>query len=94
MTTAIYQGTLLAESDHCIVVEGHHYFPPAAVNHRHLVPSDRRTTCHWKGIASYYHVTVGADLRRDAAWYYPDPSPAAELIKDHIAFGNDVEIRA
>jgi len=94
MTTASYQGVLLAESDRCIVVEGHHYFPPAAVNHRHLVPSDSHTTCHWKGIASYYHVTVGSHLRRDAAWYYPDPSPAAELIKDHIAFGNDVEIRA
>jgi uncharacterized protein (DUF427 family) len=29
---------------------------------------------------------------RDAAWYYPDPKPAAAKIKDHIAFWRGVTV--
>ena len=29
---------------------------------------------------------VGERVVRDAAWYYPDPAPGYEVIRDHLAF--------
>ena len=31
-------------------------------------------------------------VNRDAAWYYPDPKPAARNVKHHIAFWRGVEV--
>ena len=45
-----------------------------------------------EGAASYYHVVVEGEQNRDAAWYYPDPKPAARNIKNHVAFWRGVEI--
>jgi uncharacterized protein (DUF427 family) len=28
----------------------------------------------------------------DAAWYYPDPKPAARNVKHHVAFWRGVEV--
>jgi uncharacterized protein (DUF427 family) len=73
-------------------VEGNVYFPPSAVNRAFLQASDTHTTCVWKGIASYYHVTVDGKVNEDAAWYYPEPSSTASRIKDHIAFWRGVKV--
>jgi uncharacterized protein (DUF427 family) len=89
---AIWQTAVLAESDQTIEVEGNHYFPPDSLKHDHFRPSDKRTTCHWKGIASYYHVRVGDHLNQDAAWYYSDPKQAAERIKSYVAFWRGVTV--
>jgi uncharacterized protein (DUF427 family) len=52
-------------------------------------PSERHTTCPYKGVASYY--TVGGN--KDIAWYYPEPLQGVEPIKDLVAFwGERVEI--
>jgi uncharacterized protein (DUF427 family) len=83
---ATLDGTVLAESDDTVVVEGNHYFPPDALNEAHLEPSDHRTTCPWKGEASYYDVVVDGNRHENAAWYYPDPLDEAAHIKDHVAF--------
>jgi len=32
------------------------------------------------------HLEVGGKLNRDAAWYYPQPKPAARHIADYVAF--------
>ena len=89
---AIWENTVLAESDRTIVIEGNHYFPPSSVRREHFAPSDTHTTCHWKGIASYYHVKVGDKLNADAAWYYPEPKEAVKSIKDFVAFWRGVDI--
>lgn len=89
---ATWNGAVLAESADTVVVEGNHYFPPADVRQERLRPSESHTTCHWKGLASYYDVIVDGKLNRDAAWYYPDPSSAAKRIKDHIAFWRGVKV--
>ncbi|MBC7243011.1 MAG: DUF427 domain-containing protein [Anaerolineae bacterium] len=89
---AIWNGTVIAESDTTIVVEGNHYFPPESVRREYLQPSDTHTTCPWKGVASYYHVVVGDQVNRDAAWYYPEPKPAASHIKDYVAFWRGVQV--
>ena len=83
---AVLDNTILAESDETVVVEGNHYFPPGSLKEEYLEPSDQSTTCPWKGKASYYDVVVGETRKKNAAWYYPDPSDAASQIKDHVAF--------
>ncbi len=89
---AIWNGVVIAESDRTIVVEANHYFPPESVRREYLQPSDTHTTCPWKGVASYYHIVVGDQVNRDAAWYYPEPKPAASHIKDYVAFWHGVQV--
>ena len=90
--TAIWNGTVVAESDNTIVVEGNHYFPPDSVNRDYVQATGTHTTCPWKGQASYYNVEVGGDVNRDAAWYYHNPKPAAAQIKDYVAFWRGVKV--
>ena len=89
---AVWQGKVLAESDKTVIVEGNHYFPPDAIKREYFAPSDTHSTCHWKGVASYYHVRVGDSSNADAAWYYPEPKEAAKAIKDHVAFWRGVKV--
>jgi uncharacterized protein (DUF427 family) len=89
---AVWHDTVLAESDDTVVVEGNHYFPPDAIRVEHFRPSDTHTTCPWKGEASYYDVLVGADVNKDAAWYYPEPKDAAKEIEGRVAFWKGVKI--
>jgi len=83
---AVYNGTVIAESDETVVVEGNHYFPPQSVKSEFLAPTDHSTVCPWKGTSSYYDVTVGGETAANAAWYYPAPKEKAAEIKDHVAF--------
>lgn len=92
MTRAIWNGTVIAESDATVVVEGNHYFPADSVNREHLAPSQTRTTCGWKGEASYYDIVVGEETNRDACWVYEDPKPEAAEIAGHLAFWRGVEV--
>ncbi|HET9782676.1 MAG TPA: DUF427 domain-containing protein [Candidatus Dormibacteraeota bacterium] len=89
---ATWNGAVIAESDDTVVVEGNHYFPVSDVRAGYLRPSDTHTTCHWKGLASYYDVAVDEKVNSDAAWYYPEPSKAAERIKDRVAFWHGVKV--
>jgi uncharacterized protein (DUF427 family) len=89
---AIYNSQIIAESDDTKVVESNHYFPPDSVNMEFLRPSDKHTTCPWKGVASYYNVVVNGETIEDAAWYYPTPKTPAEQIKGYVAFWLGVEV--
>lgn len=89
---AIWKGTVIAESDDTVVVEGNHYFPPQAVRAEHIRPSATHTTCGWKGVASYYDVVVGDEVNRDAAWYYPTPEPEAQHVAGRVAFWHGVQV--
>jgi uncharacterized protein (DUF427 family) len=90
---ALWNDTVIAESDETVVVEGNHYFPPDSLHREHFSSSDRKTTCPWKGEASYYHVVVGGQENRDAAWYYPAPKSAAVEIAGRVAFWKGVTVR-
>ncbi len=92
MPRATWKGSVLAESDRTIVVEGNHYFPPDSVRSEFFSPSDTHTHCPWKGEASYRNVEVNGERNPDAAWYYPDPSPAAKQIKDYVAFWKGIRV--
>jgi uncharacterized protein (DUF427 family) len=92
MATATWNGQIVARSDETIVVEGNHYFPPSSVDSRFLVDSATSTVCPWKGTASYYDVVVDGETNAAAAWYYPDPKPAASDIKGYVAFWKGVSV--
>jgi uncharacterized protein (DUF427 family) len=93
MPEAWWNGRRIAASDDTIVVEGNHYFPRDAVDAAVLRPSDTRTVCPWKGTASYHTLSVDGTENSDAAWFYPEPKPAAAEIADRIAFWKGVEVR-
>ncbi|OBZ71257.1 hypothetical protein A0H81_08646 [Grifola frondosa] len=87
MVKVSLSGTVLADSDDTITVEGNHYFPPDAVNAAALTPSTTHTTCPYKGVASYYNATLnGKTVVNDVAWYYPEPKEAANAIGGYVAF--------
>lgn len=92
MVRAHWNGTLIAESDDTVIVEGNHYFPADAVPQEYLVASDKTTVCPWKGTASYYSLHVNGDVNPDAAWYYPTPKSAASNIAGRIAFWRGVTV--
>ncbi len=94
MARAIWNGVVIAESDATVMVEGNHYFPPAAVKREYLRDSATHTVCPWKGTASYYDVVVEGNVNKDAAWYYPEPKEAAKQIAGHIAFWRGVRVEA
>ena len=89
---AIWNNRVIAESENTLQIEGNHYFPLESVNRELLEDSQTHTACHWKGTASYYDVKVDGQVNKDAAWFYPEPSNAADKIKDHIAFWRGVEV--
>jgi uncharacterized protein (DUF427 family) len=86
MATATFNGTVIAQSDVTIMVEGNHYFPLSSVSADVLEATDHSTHCPWKGDSSYYDIVVDGERAGNAAWYYPAPKEKAAHIKDHIAF--------
>jgi uncharacterized protein (DUF427 family) len=89
---AMWNGTVVAESDDTVVVEGNHYFPQSSVNNEYLSKSDHTSFCPWKGTANYFSVEVDGDTNENAAWYYADPKDAASEIKDRVAFWHGVAV--
>lgn len=92
MPKAIWNGTVLAESDKCVVVEGNQYFPPDAIHKQYFKDSNTHTTCPWKGVASYYTIEVDGNENKDAAWYYPTAKDAAKNIEGYVAFWRGVKV--
>jgi len=91
---ARWNDTVIAESDDTVVVEGNHYFPPGDVVVQFLRGSDHTTVCGWKGTAHYYSLEVDGRTNENAAWYYPQPKPAAGEIAGRIAFWKGVQVSA
>ena len=89
---AIWNNTLIAESDDTVLVEGNHYFPESALKREFITFSNHKTSCPWKGQASYYSLLVKGELNTDAAWYYADPKPEAEAIRGRVAFWKGVTV--
>jgi uncharacterized protein (DUF427 family) len=92
MAKAFWGGKVIAESNATVVIEGNQYFPADAVKQEFLKPSTYTSVCPWKGTAHYYHVAVEGMKNENAAWYYPDPKPAAAEINDRIAFWKGVRV--
>ena len=91
---AIWNDCVIAESEHTVVVEGNHYFPPESLKREHFRDSPQQSTCPWKGKASYFDVLVNGEVNAGAAWYYSEPKSAAAEIRGHVAFWRGVVVQA
>ena len=92
MAKAMWNGQVLAESEATRVVEGNIYFPDESLKREYFRPSSTTSSCPYKGQARYYTILVDGQENQDAAWYYPDPKPAARTIKHFTAFWRGVEV--
>lgn len=90
---AVWNGAVLAQSDDTTVVEGNHYFPRESLDMQFFQPSAHTTHCFWKGTAHYFDVVANGKTNANAAWYYPEPSPAAEQIRNRVAFWKGVTVQ-
>lgn len=89
---AIWNNTVIAESDQTVEREQRHYFPPDAINSQYFQQSDTHNVSPSIGRASYFHILVNDNRMEDAAWFYPHPEAGAAEIKDHVTFSSDVKI--
>lgn len=92
MLKATWNGAVLAESDNTVVVENNHYFPPESLNDSYFSASEKTSSCPWKGLASYYDITVEGETNAAAAWTYKNPKEAAKNIENHVAFWAGVKV--
>ena len=90
---AIWNGTVVAESDDTVVVEGNHYFPASSLKRDLTSFSNHRTHCQWTGEAQYLSLFVNGEMLPDAVWFYPNPNDSAAQIKDRVAFGKGVQVQ-
>lgn len=89
---AIWNNTIIAQSDSTIEIERNQYFPAESLNMEFFHESDHQTVCPWKGTASYFDLVVDGKENQAAAWVYRDPKEAAANIKGYVAFWKGVEI--
>ncbi len=89
---AMWNGTVVAESNDTIIIEGNHYFPPDSLHREYFRDTSTHTTCPWKGTASYADIVVGGEVNPDAAWSYPSPKDAAADIAGYWAFWKGVTV--
>ncbi|HSI49640.1 MAG TPA: DUF427 domain-containing protein [Ideonella sp.] len=89
---AIWNHTVIAESDDIVTLEGNHYFPETALKREFTTFSNHRTSCVWKGQAHYLSLFVNGEMNPDAVWFYPEPSEAAAEIKGRVAFWKGVQV--
>lgn len=87
-------GTVLASTDNALMlVETHlpvrYYIPRDDVETSLLGPSESRSTCAYKGYASYLSTLDGRSEGRDIGWTYPQPLDDALRVRHRIAFWNE-----
>eukprot|EP00884_Botryococcus_braunii_P014065 jgi/Botrbrau1/2265/Bobra.101_2s0089.2 len=83
----LLNGEVIAETRNAVrILETSHppvyYIPPQDVKLDRLTRNKQSTYCEWKGRAAYYD----SPGQPDVAWFYPDPVPAFQAIKDYVAF--------
>jgi uncharacterized protein (DUF427 family) len=87
----LFAGTTIADSSRALrLLETSHpptyYIPPADVRMDLLQRTDRRSFCEFKGMAAYFSLEVAGRRSANCAWAYPEPVPAYEALRDHLAF--------
>lgn len=91
---AMWNQTLIAQSDDVVEIEGSRYFPLDALVMAYVRPSTRNTVCQWKGMASYFDIVVDGQVNKDAVWTYTHPTARASVLRGRVAFGRGVTLVA
>ena len=89
---AIWNNKIIAESDKTQLLEGNHYFPAESIKKEYFSESQTHTTCPYKGVASYYNISVDGSENKDAAWFYPEVKAGFTPIKGYVAFWKGVTV--
>jgi uncharacterized protein (DUF427 family) len=84
-------GQKLAESDRALRLDEtglppRYYIPRQDVRTELLRPTARKTTCPFKGQASYWSVQVGGEIYKNLVWSYETPIPQAGPIAGLMCF--------
>lgn len=90
----IVGGEKVAESDKPVLLDEtglptRYYLPREHVRTDLLRPTNRETTCPFKGEASYWSVEVGDDVHENLVWSYETPIPESEGITGLMCFYNE-----
>jgi uncharacterized protein (DUF427 family) len=90
----VIDGEKVAESDRPVLLEEtglptRYYLPREHVRTDLLTPTNRETTCPFKGEASYWSLQVGDDVHENLVWSYESPIPDAEGITGLMCFFNE-----
>ena len=98
MTKALIDGTVIAESNKTLRIEGNFYFPPDSIKKEfYSDPTELHTVCHWKGEASYRDVKIDENTLKNISWFYPNPDESAISkvgtdFSNYVAFYPQVKI--
>ncbi len=63
-----------------------YYIPPTEIRLEYFSRTPRSSFCEWKGQAAYYSIQVGEQRAENAAWFYPEPTPAFRDLTNYVAF--------
>ena len=85
-----FGGQVVADSGDAVrVLETSHppvyYLPRAAFAEGVLVETPGSSVCEFKGAGRYLDLRVGPAVAQRAAWYYPEPWPGYEQLRDRVA---------
>ena len=88
------EGETIAESTQAVALfesglPPRFYLPAEDVRMELLEPSETKTRCAYKGVASYWHVRAGEGLQDDLAWTYQEPEDDGRAIRGLIRFFNE-----
>ncbi len=87
-------GAVIAESSSALELhEGDYpvaiYFPREDVAMAFLDTSDQRSTCPYKGEASYFGIAAKSGLIENSVWTYEEPLDAVKEITGYLSFYTD-----
>ena len=84
-------GAVVGESTNALeLTEGDYppaiYFPRSDLAMAFMDTTEMKSTCPYKGEASYFTIVAKSGPIPNAAWSYENPKDGVVQIKDHIAF--------
>ena len=75
----------LQEGDYPVVI----YFPRSDVAMAFLDTSEQRSTCPYKGEASYFGIAAKSGVIQNAVWTYEKPLDSVKEIAGYLSFYTD-----
>lgn len=87
-------GAVVADSTRPVVLfetglTPRYYLPKEDIRFEYFTPTETKTRCPYKGIASYWSADVDGKHYEDVLWSYPDPIPEIPTIKGLYSFYNE-----
>jgi uncharacterized protein (DUF427 family) len=86
-----FKDVVVADSENTLVLQeanypAVYYVPRADIVETHFLRTEHSSYCPYKGQASYFSLSAGADTATDAVWSYEQPYPSLAEIKEYVAF--------